>query len=214
MGKSGEGLPFCYICMIRAKNSPEEKERSYMAMTRNALKAMGLNEEQISSIIEMHTETVNGLKGQIENYKADAEKLPTVQKELDDLKKGEGEDWKARYDAEKAAHDKTKADHAAKETAAQKKALYRALLKEAGVQEKRIDSVLKLTDFNAVKLEGDKLKDAEELTRSIREEWADFIAQPTTEGADVDNPPDGKGGDKKDMGKMSMEEYIAARKKK
>ena len=185
-----------------------------MALTRKALKAMGLTEEQVDSIVEMHTETLDGLKNEAEQYKADAKKLQGVQKELDELKKGGGEDYKAKYEAEKAAHDRTRSDHAAKETAAQKKALYRALLKEAGVQEKRIESVLKLTDLNAVELEGDKLKDGEALTKSIKEEWADFIAQPTTEGAQVDNPPDGKGGDEKDMGKMSMEEYIAARKKK
>ena len=185
-----------------------------MALTRKALKAMGLTEEQVDSIVEMHTETLDGLKSEAEQYKADALKLPEVQRELDKLKQGGGEDYKAKYEAEKAAHDKTKSDHAAKETAAQKKALYRALLKEAGVQEKRIESVLRLTDLNAVELEGDKLKDGKALTESIKKEWADFIEESHTEGAHVDNPPDGKGGEEKDMGKMSMEEYIAARKKK
>lgn len=184
-----------------------------MALTRKELKMAGMNEEQIDFVIEKHTETVNGLKSEVIKYKADAEKLPDVQRELDELKKGGGEDYKAMYEAEKTAHEQTKSEYAAKETAAQKKALYRALLKEAGVQEKRIESVLKLTDFNTVKLEGGKLKDSEGLTKSIKEEWADFIAQPSTEGAQVDNPPDDKGGDKPDLGKMSMEEYIAARKK-
>ena len=51
-----------------------------MAMTRKALKAMGLSEEQIDSIIEMHTETVDGLRDQVRTYKADAEKLEGVQR--------------------------------------------------------------------------------------------------------------------------------------
>lgn len=184
-----------------------------MAVTRKYLKSIGLNEDQIEGVIEEHTASLDGLKNEVEKYKADALKLADVQKELDELKKGDGEDWKGKFEAEKAAHVKTRSDYAAKETAAQKKALYRALLKEAGVQEKRIESVLKLTDFNAVELEDGKLKDSEGLTKSIKEEWADFIAQPSTEGADVDNPPDGKGGEKPDLGKMSMEDYIAARKK-
>ena len=33
-----------------------------MALTRKSLKAMGLADEQVDSIIEMHTETVDGLK--------------------------------------------------------------------------------------------------------------------------------------------------------
>ena len=47
---------------------------------------MGLTDEQVDSIIEMHTDTVDGLKADISKYKGDAEKLPGVQKELDDLK--------------------------------------------------------------------------------------------------------------------------------
>lgn len=184
-----------------------------MALTVKYLKSMGLNEEQIEGVIEGHKETIEGYKRDIETFKADADKLKDVQRELDELKKNGNEDYKAMYEAEKAAHDMTKSDYAAKETAAKKKALYRALLKEAGVQEKRIESVLKLTDFNAVELEDGKLKDSEGLTKSIKEEWADFIAQPSTEGAHVDNPPDDKGGEKPDLGKMSMEDYIAARKK-
>lgn len=57
-----------------------------MALSRKSLKAMGLTDEQVDSIIEMHAETVDGLKEEIHKYKADAEKLPGVQKELDDLK--------------------------------------------------------------------------------------------------------------------------------
>ena len=33
-----------------------------MALSRKSLKAMGLTDEQVDSIIEMHTETVDGLK--------------------------------------------------------------------------------------------------------------------------------------------------------
>ncbi len=41
-----------------------------MSITRKLLKGMGLTEEQVETIIEMHTETVNGLK---ESFKADLE---------------------------------------------------------------------------------------------------------------------------------------------
>ena len=45
-----------------------------MAITRKLLKGMGLTEEQQDTIIEAHTDTVNGLKADIDRYKADAEK--------------------------------------------------------------------------------------------------------------------------------------------
>ena len=91
-----------------------------MALTRSMLKGMGLTEEQVSAIIDAHTETVDGLKDSLKAAKADADKLKTVQKELDDLKK---DDYKGKYESEKNAHDALKSsvqkekDKAAKETA-------------------------------------------------------------------------------------------------
>lgn len=166
-----------------------------MAMTRKELKMAGMNEEQIDFVIEKHTETVDGLKSEIAKYKADALKLLDVQKELDDLKKGDGEDYKAKYEAEKAAHDKTKSDYEAKETAAKVKEAYRAMLKEAGVAEKYLATVLKATDLSAVKLDKDgKIEGADKLTESAKTEWADFISVTKTEGAKVDTPPKNNGG--------------------
>lgn len=172
-----------------------------MALTRKHLKSMGLTEEQVDAIIDLHLEVKNDLEEQIKTYKADAQKLPTVQKELDDLKKGDGEDWKAKYDAEKAAHDKTKNDHAAKETAAKVKSAYRAMLKEAGVADKYLDTVIKATDMSSMKLDKDgKLEGAGDLAKSAKNEWADFIQTTTTKGANVPNPPGNT------SGKMSKED--------
>ena len=84
--------------MIRGEEMPPEEKEKIMALTRKALKAMGLTEEQVDSIIEAHTETIDGLKDQIKTYRADAERLESVQKELDALKGGE--DYKAKYEAE------------------------------------------------------------------------------------------------------------------
>ena len=90
-----------------------------MAFTRKFLKALGLTEEQVDSVVEAHTETVDGLKSQMAGYKADAEKLEGVQKELSDLKaKDGGEDYKSKYDSEHAAFEKYKNDQNAKESAA------------------------------------------------------------------------------------------------
>lgn len=175
-----------------------------MALTRKALKAMGLTEEQVDSIIEAHTETVDGLKEQIKTYKADADKLEGVQKELGELKQEGGEDYKAKYEQEKQAHAQTKADYAAKETAAKVKDAYRALLKEAGVADKYIATAMRATDFSAMKLDKDgKLEGADTLTQSAKTEWADFIPATKTEGARVDTPPANTGG------KMTKEQIIA-----
>ena len=113
-----------------------------MAFTRKFLKALGLTEEQVDSVVEAHTETVDGLKSQMAGYKADAEKLEGVQKELDDLKaNGDGEDYKSKYDSEHAAFEKYKNDQNAKESAALAERLYREQLNALGITGKRADSI-------------------------------------------------------------------------
>lgn len=166
-----------------------------MALTRKALKAMGLTEEQVDSIIDLHLEVKNELEDQIKKYKADAGRLEDVQKELDDLKaKPGGEEWKGKYEAEKAAHDKTRNEYAAKETAAKVREAYAGILKGAGVAEKYLNTALKATDLTQMKLgEDGKLEDAENLTKSAKEAWADFIPQHGQVGANPANPPDNPG---------------------
>lgn len=169
-----------------------------MALTRKMLKAMGIEDEKIDQIIEAHTETVDGLKADREKFKEDAEKLPAVQKELDNLKAAaekDGKDpYKVKYEALKEEFDSYKNEVETKETNTKKEAAYRALLKEVGISDKRLDSVLKVSDLSGVKLDKDgKIEDASELKKSIKEEWSDFIVKTGEKGADPANPPSGGG---------------------
>ena len=166
-----------------------------MALTRKALKAMGLSDEQVDSVIEMHTETVDALKESRDTYKTDADKLPELQAELDKLKAKVGEDGKnpfeVKYNALKEEFDQYKNEITGKETARAKEEAYKELLKSAGVSEKRISAVLKVTDLKGLKLDAEgKLENAENLTNSIKTEWADFIATEKKEGAAVPTPPE------------------------
>lgn len=181
-----------------------------MALTRKFLSAMGIGEDQAEQIITAHLETVNPLKQERDDYKIKAEQFDSVQKDLDatkqKLQEFEASDnkdsWKVKYDA--AVEDKKKiqkdfddykADVAAKELSAKKKTAYREMLKEAGISEKRLDSVLKVSDFGSVELEEDgKIKDVEKLVETIKNEWSEFIGTTKTHGADVPNPPEGNGG--------------------
>lgn len=160
-----------------------------MALTRKLLKGMGLTDEQVDTIIEAHTESTDGLKADRDKYKADAEKLPTVQKELDDLKAAGDGGYKEKYEKEKKAFEDFKTAQTAKETRQAKETAYRELLKAAGVSEKRIPSIIKVTDLNAVELEGDKVKDADKHTQTVKTEWAEFIETVNTNGANTTTPP-------------------------
>ena len=185
-----------------------------MALTRKLLKGMGLTEEQVDTIIEAHTETVDGLKADITKYEGDAKKLPGVQKELDDLKAAGDGGYKEKYEKEKKAFEDFKNEQTAKETKKAKETAYSELLKAAGVSEKRIPAILKVTDLNSVELDGDKVKDAETLTETVKTEWADFIESSNTNGANTATPPANTTGDTKDLGSLSMEDYIKERTKK
>ena len=170
-----------------------------MALTRKMLKAMGIEDEKIDQIIEEHAETVNALKQQRDQYKVDAEKLPGVQKELDDLKEAADKDgenpYKAKYEDLQQQFDDYKADVTAKETKAKKTAAYRKLLKDAKVSEKRLDSILKLSPVDDIELDDNgEIKDAADVKKKIEEEWSDFIVTEETHGADSNNPPGGSGG--------------------
>ena len=160
-----------------------------MALTRKLLKGMGLTEEQVDTIIEAHTDTTDGLKADIAKYKGDAEKLPGVQKELNDLKAAGDGGYKEKYEKEHADFEKYKADQTAKETRQAKETAYRELLKAAGVSEKRIPAILKVTDLNGIEMDGDKIKDADKHTQTVKTEWAEFVESSNTTGASTTTPP-------------------------
>lgn len=170
-----------------------------MAITRKLLKGMGLTEEQQDTIIEAHTDTVNGLKADVDRYKADAEKLPGVQKELDDLK-GKGDDgYKEKYESEhKAFEDYKKTVDAEKTTAAKEKAV-EAVLKKIGVSEKRLQSVAKLAKadglLDALELNDDgAVKEADKLEKNLKDSYSEYITTTSTKGADTPTPPANSGG--------------------
>lgn len=166
-----------------------------MAVTRSFLKGMGLTDEQVGAIIEEHTNTVTGLKEARDAYKADAEKLADVQKQLDDLKAKDGDDWKAKYDTLKKTFDDFKTETASREKSEKVKAAYSQLLKDSKVDEKRIDAILKITDLSGMALdENGNLADADKLKESIKTEWSAFIQTTGTKGTDVETPPDNHGG--------------------
>lgn len=163
-----------------------------MALSRALLKGMSLTDEQVQAIIDAHRETVDGLKAELDKYKADAKALPGVQKELDDLKQNGG-NWQEKYESEHKAFEAYKADIETKESVARVKEAYRNLLKAENVNEKHLEAVIRVTDFSKMKLKKDgTLEDADKLTEGIKNEWSDFIVQTEKKGADVETPPDGK----------------------
>lgn len=177
-----------------------------MALTREFLKGMALTEEQISAIIGEHVNTTDAMKKQIEKYKADAEQLPEVRKELNDLKK-DGGHWEEKYNKEHADFEQYKQDVAARELLDKTRSAYATLLKESNVGEKYIDSILRVTDFSKMELDKDgKLKGVDALSESIKTDYSGFIVSTETHGAGAETPP----GDPNTMTKEAFEKLSLA----
>ena len=165
-----------------------------MSLTRKMLKAMGIEEEKIDQIIEAHSETVDSLKADRDNYKEDAEKLKDVQKELDDLKAKGDDGWKDKYEKLKGEHEQYKSDVLAKETRAAKEAAYRSILKDANLSEKGVAKALKYAEWDKIELgEDGKLKGASDHIKAVKEEWAEYVTTTTTTGAKTSTPPANNG---------------------
>ena len=166
-----------------------------MALTRRMLKAMGISDEQVDEIIAAHTETVDALKEQRDQYRADSEKLTDVQKQLEkataDLEASGKDAYRERFENLKAEYDEYKRQQAERETREAKERAYRSLLLSAGVSERRIDAILRVTDLDSIELlEDGKIKDSDRIADNIKSEWADFIQTATTQGAQTATPPE------------------------
>ena len=162
-----------------------------MAMTRKFLKAMGIEEEKIEQIIEAHTETVNALKEERDKFKGDAEKLPTVQKELDDLKAKGDDGWKEKHDKVKKEYDDYKSEVTAKESKAIKEKAVRAFYEEKGITGKNLEIAMRgsRTEIDGIEMDGDKIKDTASLTALVEGDFSALVSTTTKKGVRTATPP-------------------------
>ena len=162
-----------------------------MALTRKLLKGMGLTDEQVDTIIEAHTDTVDGLKEQVKTYKSDAEKLPNVQKELDDLKAAGDGGWEEKAkDFEKKYNDLV-AENKNKETKAAKESAAKAFFESKGITGNSLEIAMRgsSAEIAALDLDGEKIKDSSALDALVNGTFKALVSTTTTKGANIPNPP-------------------------
>lgn len=172
-----------------------------MALTRSMLKAMGIEDEKIESIISAHSETVEALKGQKADLQEQADKVPSLEQKIQELEAAKPtEDWEAKYkelegqrEALRQEFDDYKTQVAKEQAEAEKAKLYRAILTDAGIDAQRIDAVMRVSDLSTVEVENGEIKNAEQVAEQVAKEWAAFIPQQSTTGAKVATPPQSQG---------------------
>lgn len=152
-----------------------------MALTRKALKAMGLTDEQVDSIVEMHVETTDALKEQRDAFKADAEKLPVVQAELDALKAKGDDGYKSKYEKEHSDFEAYKADVTAKESKAAKEKAVRAYFESKNITGANLDLAMRGCgeEMTALEMDGEKIKDTKSLDALIEGTYKGLVSKPS-----------------------------------
>ena len=179
-----------------------------MALTRNFLKAMGLTDEQVNSIIESHADTVDALKKERDDWKGKAAAVETLTRERDEAveklsKAGDATKVQKEFDDYKAGIEREK-------TNAKKSAALTAAFEQAGVKRDAFrKAMLKSWDMDKVELdENGAVKDLSALTETVKKDYADFIATEQDNNLPPNNPPGG--GSQKltaaDIDKMSYDE--------
>lgn len=177
-----------------------------MALSRKFLKAMGLTEEQIDSVVEAHRETVDGLQKSLTTAEEKAKRLDDVAKELNELKSKGTEDYKAKYEAEHTAFESYKSDVTAKETKAAKEKAVSTYYESKNITGKNLSIAMRgsKAEIDGIELdENGKIKDTSALDTLVSGDYAGLVVTTKTVGADTPTPPKNTGG-----GAMTRDEIM------
>ena len=152
-----------------------------MAFDLETITALGVPADKAEELITRHDESINALKAEAEalekeaaELKPRAEEAQRIQAEIAAYKGGK--DYKALYEAEKAAFDALKAEQEAKQTEQRKREAYKELCRAEGVQARRLDSLVRLVDVSSFRLDAaGNLENPDAIRADIRREWVDLI---------------------------------------
>ena len=194
-----------------------------MSFRRKDVEALGIDPDKVDILVSWHTETIKALQTQISELEDKSGKSDEVQKELekvkadlkaanDKIEAAEKDDYKGKYESEKAAHDKLKEEITTKETVTKKTDAFKAYLKEQGYSDTGINKITKYGGYvDGIELD-DKgsIKDVDKLISSIESEWSEY--KPTS-GVEHHTPPKARNpkGDDEDTETADLMKSFAAK---
>ena len=153
-------------------------------------------EEIENRLVALHLGVIDPLKDDLTKYKADAEKLPGVQKELDGLKAAGDGGYKEKYEKEHLAFEAFKTDITAKESKAAKEKAVRAYFESKNITGANLDLAMRGCgeEMAALELTDGKIKDTKSLDDLVEGTYKSLVATSTTKGANPATPPANTGG--------------------
>lgn len=138
-------------------------------------------EEIENRLVALHLGVVDPLKDDLTKYKADAEKLPGVQKELDDLKAAGDGGYKEKYEKEHSAFEAFKTDITEKESKAAKEKAVRAYFESKNITGANLDLAMRGCgeEMAALELDGEKIKDTKSLDALVDGTYKGLVSKQT-----------------------------------
>lgn len=138
-------------------------------------------EEIENRLVALHMGVVDPLKDDLTKYKADAEKLSGVQKELDDLKAAGDGGYKEKYENEHSAFEAFKTDITAKESKAAKEKAVRAYFESKNITGANLDLAMRGCgeEMAALELDGEKIKDTKSLDALVDGTYKGLVSKQT-----------------------------------
>ena len=188
-----------------------------MPLTRKLLKGMGLTDEQVDTIIEAHTDVVDGLKDELAESKKSAARLAEVEKELNDIKANGDGGYKEKYEKEHTDFEAYKAEIAGKETQAQKTNVFRKLLEKANISKAHIETLIDTKTaeklINELEIKDGKAVDEDKVSKAISDTWGGYVEHTENKPTGAANPPSNTGGGTKTVSEIMAIKDGAARRK-
>ena len=138
-------------------------------------------EEIENRLVALHLGVVDPLKDDLTKYKADAEKLPSVQKQLDDLKAAGDGGYKEKYEKEHSAFEAFKTDITEKESKAAKEKAVRAYFESKNITGANLDLAMRGCgeEMAALELDGKKIKDTKSLDALVDGTYKGLVSKQT-----------------------------------
>lgn len=181
-----------------------------MAFKRNDLVGLGIEPDKIQILIDWHMETVNALQAKIDESKGNSDKLAKAEAELEQAKKDlktandkvtayEKDDYKGKYESEKAAREKLESDIANKETNAKKDNALKALLKDKKYSDEAAKLIVRKGGYTD-KIELDEnggVKNADSILGDVQNDFSMFTPKISNQVVNPAAPPANSGGAKK-----------------
>lgn len=138
-------------------------------------------EEIENRLVALHLGVVDPLKDDLTKYKADADKLPGVQKELDDLKAAGDGGYKEKYEKEHSDFEAYKSGITAKESKAAKEKAVRAYFESKNITGANLDLAMRGCgeEMTALEMDGEKIKDTKSLDALIEGTYKGLVSKPS-----------------------------------